>query len=217
MLGHSFPTRRSSDLVQEQFRIAAGEPLRFKQSDIVFRGHAVECRINAEIPEQGFRPNAGLIQTWAPPIGPNIRLDTHCYPGYTVPVFYDSMLAKLIVHAPNRELAVARMHRALLELTIDGVETSRGFHLRVMEHPEFQRGDISIQWLEQNLAELTGAKPTPEALQVAAIAAALVADAERSTPRATQGNATASNAGVVAATSHNDAWRRSALREGLRH
>jgi acetyl-CoA carboxylase biotin carboxylase subunit len=141
------------DLVQEQFRIAAGEPLRFKQSDIVFRGHAVECRINAEIPEQGFRPNAGLIQTWSPPVGPNIRLDTHCYPGYTVPVFYDSMLAKLIVYGSTRTEAIERMRRALELFAVRGVSTTLPFLHFMMGRTEFRNGQVSTHLIEDVMAD----------------------------------------------------------------
>jgi acetyl-CoA carboxylase biotin carboxylase subunit len=136
------------DLVQEQFRIAAGEPLRFKQSDIVFRGHAVECRINAEIPEAGFRPNAGLIQTWAPPMGPNIRLDTHCYPGYSVPVSYESMLAKLIVYGSTRTEAIERMRRALDLFAIRGIGTTIPFLHFMMGRAEFVGGKVSTHLID---------------------------------------------------------------------
>jgi acetyl-CoA carboxylase biotin carboxylase subunit len=149
------------DLVQEQFRIAAGEPLRFKQSDIVFRGHAVECRINAEIPEQGFRPNAGLIQTWAPPIGPNIRLDTHCYPGYVVPVFYDSMLAKLIVYGSTRAEAVARMRRALELFAIDGIGTTIPFLHFMMGRKEFASGKVSTHLIDDVMPEFLSSRAAP--------------------------------------------------------
>jgi acetyl-CoA carboxylase, biotin carboxylase subunit len=136
------------DLVQEQFRIAAGEPLRFKQSDIACRGHVIECRINAEIPEQGFRPNAGLIQTWAPPAGPNIRLDTHCYPGYIVPVFYDSMLAKLIVYGSTRGEAIERMRRALELFSITGIGTTLPFLHFMMGRAEFISGKVSTHLID---------------------------------------------------------------------
>jgi acetyl-CoA carboxylase biotin carboxylase subunit len=136
------------DLVQEQFRIASGVPLRFKQSDIVFRGHAVECRINAEIPEQGFRPNAGLIETWAPPVAPNVRLDTHCYPGYTVPIFYDSMLAKLIVYGSSRTEAIERMRRALDLFAIRGVDTTIPFLHFIMGRTEFMDGKVSTHLID---------------------------------------------------------------------
>jgi acetyl-CoA carboxylase biotin carboxylase subunit len=203
------------DLVQWQIRIASGEKLPFEQKTFVPRGWAIECRITSEDPSNGFLPSTGRIEYLHLPTGPGVRWDGGIESGSEVTLFYDPMLAKLIVHAPNRELAVARMHRALLELTIDGVETSRGFHLRVMEHPDFQKGDITIQWLEQKLPELTGAKPTPEAIKVAAIAAALVADAERATPSAANGSATKGATATVAG--HNDAWRTAAIREGLRH
>ncbi|MGV3708265.1 MAG: acetyl-CoA carboxylase biotin carboxylase subunit [Gemmatimonas sp.] len=203
------------DLVQWQIRIASGEKLPFEQKTFVPRGWAIECRITSEDPANGFLPSTGRIEYLHLPTGPGVRWDGGIESGSEVTLFYDPMLAKLIVHAPNRELAVARMHRALLELTIDGVETSRGFHLRVMEHPDFQKGDITIQWLEQKLPELTGAKPTPEAIKVAAIAAALVADAERATPRAASGGA--SKGATATFTGHNDAWRTAAIREGLRH
>jgi len=207
------------DLVQWQIRIASGEKLPFEQKTFVPRGWAMECRITSEDPANGFLPSTGRIEYLHLPTGPGVRWDGGIEQGSEVTLHYDPMLAKLIVHAPNRELAVARMHRALLELTIDGVETSRGFHLRVMEHPEFQRGDISIQWLEQHLPELTGAKPTAAALKVAAIAAALVADAERSTPRGIQSNGVGNGQATVATptSARHDAWRTAALREGLRY
>ena len=209
------------DLVQWQIRIASGEKLPFEQKTFVPRGWAMECRITSEDPTNGFLPSTGRIEYLHLPTGPGVRWDGGIEQGSEVTLHYDPMLAKLIVHAPNRELAVARMHRALLELTIDGVETSRGFHLRVMEHPEFQRGDISIQWLEQKLPELTGAKPTADALKVAAIAAALVADAERSTPRQVQGptrNERRYFAPALDVSSHNNAWHdRPPSVHGLRH
>lgn len=204
------------DLVQWQIRIASGEKLPFEQKSFVPRGWAMECRITSEDPANGFLPSTGRIDYLHLPTGPGVRWDGGIEQGSEVSLHYDPMLAKLIVHAPNRELAIARMHRALLELTIDGVETSRGFHLRVMEHPEFQSGDISIQWLEQKLPELTGAKPLPEAVKTAAIVAALVADAERSAPRAVESTATGS-AAVATAPDHNSGWRNAALREGLRN
>ncbi|MEO7996536.1 MAG: acetyl-CoA carboxylase biotin carboxylase subunit [Gemmatimonadaceae bacterium] len=202
------------DLVQWQIRIASGEKLPFEQKSFVPRGWAMECRITSEDPANGFLPSTGRIEYLHLPTGPGVRWDGGIEQGSEVTLHYDPMLAKLIVHAPTRALAIARMHRALLELTIDGVETSRGFHLRVMEHPEFQRGDISIQWLEQKLPELTGAKPLPEAVRTAAIVAALVADAERSAPRAV--NATAEVASAGGRADSMNSWRAAALREGLR-
>jgi acetyl-CoA carboxylase biotin carboxylase subunit len=147
------------DLVQEQFRIAAGEELRFKQSDIVIRGHAIECRINAEIPEQGFRPNAGTIRVWSPPEGPNIRLDTHCYAGYDVPMYYDSMLAKLIVYGTTRGEAIERMRRSLELFQIEGIGTTVPFLHFMMERPEFAQGAVSTHLIDEVMPEfLAGRK-----------------------------------------------------------
>ncbi|MDQ6613170.1 MAG: acetyl-CoA carboxylase biotin carboxylase subunit, partial [Gemmatimonadota bacterium] len=181
------------------------------------RGWAMECRITSEDPSNGFLPSTGRIDYLHLPTGPGVRWDGGIEAGSEIGLHYDPMLAKLIVHAPDRALAIARMHRALLELTIDGVETSRGFHLRVMEHPEFQRGDISIQWLEQTLPALTAAKPSPEATRVAAIAAALVADAERNSPRSMASGASSNGMSAPAAADlGNDAWRAAARQEAIR-
>jgi acetyl-CoA carboxylase biotin carboxylase subunit len=136
------------DLVQEQFRIADGQPLRVSQSDIVFRGHSIECRINAEIPEEGFRPNAGLIEQWIPPAGPNIRVDTHCYPGYRVPIFYDSMLAKLIVYGSTRAEAVQRMRRSLERFVVTGIGTTIPFLRFMMQREEFASGSVTTHLID---------------------------------------------------------------------
>ncbi|HWL05054.1 MAG TPA: acetyl-CoA carboxylase biotin carboxylase subunit [Xanthobacteraceae bacterium] len=141
------------DLVQEQFRIADGQELRFAQSDVVFRGHAIECRINAEVPEEGFRPNAGLIETWDPPVGPNIRLDTHCYAGYQVPIFYDSMLAKLIVYGSTREEAIQRMQRSLERFTVRGVRTTIPFLRFMMQNEDFRRGAVTTHLIDDALPQ----------------------------------------------------------------
>jgi acetyl-CoA carboxylase, biotin carboxylase subunit len=145
------------DLVQEQFRIAAGERLRFAQSDIIFRGHAIECRINAEVPSEGFRPSPGLITQWHPPEGPNIRLDTHCYAGYLVPIFYDSMLCKLIVYGSARDEAIQRMRRALAQFSIVGVGTTLQFLHFAMSHPDFIAGKVNTQLVEKMIAKLAEA------------------------------------------------------------
>jgi len=167
------------DIVQWQLRVASGERLPFVQSEIAPRGWAIECRITSEDPANGFLPSTGRISYLRIPAGPGVRWDGGIETGSVVGLFYDPMLAKLIVWAETREAAIARMHRALLELTIDGVESSRDFHLRVMEDGEFQRGEIEIQWLERRLPSLVGVAPPPEGARVAAIAAALIADAER--------------------------------------
>jgi acetyl-CoA carboxylase biotin carboxylase subunit len=202
------------DLVQWQIRIAAGERLPFTEP-LVPRGWAIECRITSEDPANGFLPSTGRIEYLHLPSGPGVRWDGGIEAGSEVSLFYDPMLAKLIVHAPTREQAIARMHRALLELTIDGIETSREFHLRVLEHPDFRSGNISIQWLEQHLAEIATPTAPDDAVQAAAVAAALVAHRDRGTPTiaaAAAGHAPASPAADVGA----DAWRRAARLGALR-
>jgi len=140
------------DLVCEQLRIAAGQKLTIKQSDIVLRGHAIECRINAEDPDT-FMPHPGLIQHFHPPGGPGVRVDTHIYEGYRVPPNYDSMIAKLIVHGPDRETAIARMRVALSEMVIDGIKTNIPLQQRIMRDQGFQAGGQNIHYLEKRLAE----------------------------------------------------------------
>src|SRR5690606_11757765 len=138
------------DLIRAQIQVAAGEKLPFKQEDIRFDGHSIECRINAEDPWNDFRPSPGTLQTFHLPGGPGVRVDTHCYSGYNVPPNYDSMIAKLIVHAPTRQEAIARMLRALDEFVIEGVETKIPLHQRILKHPRFVQGDFSTKFLEEN-------------------------------------------------------------------
>ena len=142
------------DLVQEQFRVARGESLRFSQSDVTFRGHAIECRINAELPAEGFRPSPGRLVEWRPPEGPNIRLDTHCYAGYTVPLYYDSMLAKLIVYGSDRTEALERMRRALEQFSVSGIGTTLTFLHFVMGHPDFVAGKVNTNLVEQLIEQM---------------------------------------------------------------
>src|SRR5688500_7947938 len=167
------------DLVQWQLRVAAGERLPFKQDDIRPRGWSIECRITSEDTANGFLPSTGRIEYLHVPTGPGVRWDGGIETGSEVGLHYDPLLAKLIVSADTRELAIERMHRALLELVIDGVETSRDFHLRLMEDGEFRRGEIEIQWLERRLESLISVRPPPEAAKIAAIAAALLAERDR--------------------------------------
>jgi acetyl-CoA carboxylase biotin carboxylase subunit len=171
------------DLVQWQLRIAAGERLPFAQADLTPRGWAIECRITSEDPANGFLPSTGRVQYLHVPAGPGVRWDGGIETGSEITLHYDPMLAKLIVWAPDRAQAIARMHRALLELTIEGVDTSRDFHLRVMEDAEFQAGAIEIQWLERRLAELTQVTPSRDSTVRAAIAAVLLAERDRGTRR----------------------------------
>ena len=139
------------DIVREQLRIAAGEPLGYRQSDIVLRGHAIECRINAESPED-FRPSPGRISDYHAPGGLGVRVDSALYQGYQVPPFYDSLVAKLIVYGADREECVMRLRRALAEYVVGGIETTIPLHQRLVDEPDFRRGDYDIHWLERFLA-----------------------------------------------------------------
>jgi acetyl-CoA carboxylase, biotin carboxylase subunit len=199
------------DLVQWQLRIAAGEPLPFAQADLTPRGWAIECRITSEDPSNGFLPSTGRVHFLHVPGGPGVRWDSGIEAGSEISLHYDPMLAKLVVWAPTRSAAIERMHRALLELTIEGVDTSRDFHLRMMENPDFRAGRIEIQWLERHLAELTSTTPPREGVLRAAIAAALLAERDRSAPRRAPA-ADSANAAVA----EGDAWRRAARLDGLR-
>ena len=145
----------SSDLIQEQIRVAAGEPLSVSQDDVKLRGHSIECRINAEDPEKDFAPAAGKLDTYVPPGGPGVRVDSHCYPGWTIAPYYDSLIAKLIVWAPDRLSAIERMQRALSEFRIEGrgVKTTIPFHQRVLADEQFRSGDVSTDFLEHFLAK----------------------------------------------------------------
>jgi acetyl-CoA carboxylase biotin carboxylase subunit len=140
------------DLVREQIRIAAGEPLGYAQKDIKFYGHAIECRVNAEDPET-FMPTPGRVQAFHAPGGLGVRVDSALYAGYVVPPFYDSMVAKLIVHAPTRPEAIARLRRALDEFAVLGIKTTLPLHQRIVDDPQFQAGDYTIHWLEKFVAE----------------------------------------------------------------
>jgi acetyl-CoA carboxylase biotin carboxylase subunit len=170
------------DLVQWQLRIAAGEKLPFHQDEIEPRGWAMECRITSESPASGFLPATGRISYLRLPGGPGVRWDGGIGIGSEVTLHYDPLLGKLIVWAPTRAEAVDRMHRALLELTIEGVDTSRDFHLRVMEDDEFRRGAIDIQWLERRLPSLLSLGPPDAGVRAAAIAAVLLAERDRTSP-----------------------------------
>jgi len=138
----------NTDLVQLQLRVAAGEPLDMKQEDIVLHGHAIECRVNAEDP-QTFMPSPGAVTGYVTPGGFGTRVDSACYDGYYVLPFYDSMIAKLIVFGRNREMAIARMNRALDEFVVDGIKTTIPLHKRILEHHAFIEGDISTEFIER--------------------------------------------------------------------
>jgi acetyl-CoA carboxylase biotin carboxylase subunit len=166
------------DLVQWQLRIASGEPLGVAQDDVRWSGHAIECRITSEDPAHGFLPSSGRIELLSVPGGPGVRWDGGIQAGDEVSLYYDPMLAKLIVHGPSREAAVARMLRALDELRIVGIETSAPFHRRVLRERDFRAGDIDIRYLEAH-PELLAREPDPGVLRAAALAAALLAEEEK--------------------------------------
>ncbi|MBC7842320.1 MAG: acetyl-CoA carboxylase biotin carboxylase subunit [Gemmatimonadaceae bacterium] len=196
------------DLVQWQIRIAGGERLPFVQELIVPRGWAIECRITSEDFQNGFLPSTGRITSLHIPSGPGVRWDGGIEVGSDVGLFYDPMLAKLIVYAGTRDAAIDRMHRALLELQIEGVETSREFHLRMMEDAEFRSGDITIQWLEAKLPALSAILPSANDLRAAVIAAALMAERDRNAVRAARPDVSTPDGAT--------AWHRAARVEGLR-
>lgn len=137
------------DLVREQIRVAAGEPLSFAQEDVKFRGHAFECRINAEHPET-FIPSPGKITKYHPPGGLGVRIDSAIYEGYSVPPYYDSLIAKMIIRGTSREECLMRMHRALKECVIDGIHTNLDLHERILAETDFREGDFDIHWLEKD-------------------------------------------------------------------
>jgi acetyl-CoA carboxylase biotin carboxylase subunit len=139
----------SFDLVKEQIRVAAGEPISFQGDGRRLRGHAIECRINAEDPYRNFQPCPGLITAYHPPGGPGVRVDTHVYAGYTVPPYYDSLLAKVIVHGNDREEALTRMGQALDSFILEGVTTTIPFLARVIRHPDFAAGNVDTRFLER--------------------------------------------------------------------
>jgi acetyl-CoA carboxylase, biotin carboxylase subunit len=203
------------DLVQWQIRIAAGERIPFGDA-LEPRGWAIECRITSEDPAGGFLPSTGRIDYLSVPSGPGVRWDGGVETGSAVGLFYDPMLAKLIVWAASRDEAVERMRRALLELTVEGVETSREFHLRVLEDDEFRRGDIDIQWLERRLPSLLAARPSRAELETAAIAGALIARDDSRGRSANGGPASAKADGQVRGGQAQDEWAALARREGLR-
>ncbi|MEH7120553.1 acetyl-CoA carboxylase biotin carboxylase subunit [Neobacillus vireti] len=136
------------DLIKEQIRVASGEKLNVKQQDVTFTGWAIECRINAENPEKNFLPSAGKIKMYLPPGGLGVRIDSAAYPGYTIPPYYDSMIAKVIAYGNTREEAISRMKRALSEFVVEGIHTTIPFHLKLLEHEKFVEGDFNTKFME---------------------------------------------------------------------
>ncbi len=193
------------DLVREQLRIAAGEPMRVHAGWLSPRGWALECRITSEDPANGFLPSTGRIEYLRVPGGPGVRWDGGVDVGDEVTLHYDSLLAKLIVWAPDRAQAITRMRRALDELTVLGVATNQGFHRRLLADAAFQEGDLDIQFLERR-ADLSRPSPSPDDILRLAVAAALVEDHARRTRRPA----------VSADDAGNGVWLQRARREGLR-
>jgi len=154
-----------TDLVREQLRIASGLPLEINQSDVEIRGHSMECRINAEDPDNGFRPSPGQITSLHVPGGHGVRVDTHAYAKYVIPAFYDSMIAKLITHGKTRAEAIKRMQRALEEFVVEGVETTIGFHKKVFNDRVFQSGKFDTSYVEKFLSGEAD-KPEPDSKEV---------------------------------------------------
>jgi acetyl-CoA carboxylase biotin carboxylase subunit len=194
------------DLVQWQLRIAAGERLTIPSS-LEPRGWAIECRITSEDPSNDFLPSTGRISYLRLPSGPGVRWDGGIESGSDIGLHYDPLLGKLIAWGATRAQAIARMRRALGELRIVGVETSREFHLRLMDHDDFCRGDFDIQWLEKHSREIAASPPPPQDRGAAALAAALLAERDRVTR-------TVAPAQTVGAST--DPWRDAARRESLR-
>jgi len=151
------------DLIQEQLLIAGGERLRHSQDDIEFRGHVIECRINAEDPDQDFKPSPGLIELFVPPGGPGVRVDSHCYSGYTIPSYYDSMIGKLLVHRSTRREAIATMLRALEEFVIIGPHTTTSLHQQILSHSYFRSGEHDTGFVERYVSERAARMATCEA------------------------------------------------------
>jgi acetyl-CoA carboxylase, biotin carboxylase subunit len=137
------------DLIAEQLRVAQGERLTFNQEQVVLKGHSIECRINAEDPDYNFRPHPGRINGYLPPGGPGVRMDSHVYTDYEIPPYYDSLIGKLIVWGNDRETAIRRMRRALRECAITGLPTTIGFHQKVLENPDFLKGKVYTNFVEQ--------------------------------------------------------------------
>jgi acetyl/propionyl-CoA carboxylase alpha subunit len=206
------------DIVLEQFRIASGRPLRIKQSDAQLRGHAIECRIAAEDPFNNFVPSLGTIAALAEPGGPGVRVDSSIYRGGKVSIYYDPMIAKLIVWAPTRAHAILRMRRALEEYRIIGIQTNIPFHLAVLNSMDFQRGRVDTRFVEQFMeGDWSGRKrangKADELEEVAAMVGALVADRKKLAGGAVSAAAAGDGAATLADGSK---WRIAGRRQSMR-
>jgi acetyl-CoA carboxylase biotin carboxylase subunit len=189
------------DLVKEQLRVARGETLSLRQEELKPSGHAIECRIYAEDPARKFAPSPGVIRYLNLPQGPGVRNENGVYSGYTVPVFYDPMLSKLVCHAPTRAEAIERMRRALVEYRVDGIETTIPFFRLIMEHPDFRAGRFDTGFIDRVLPELSMEAKGGHA--DAAIAAAAIMAFEESQQ-------------VQLPEERESAWKRTGRVEGLR-
>jgi acetyl/propionyl-CoA carboxylase alpha subunit len=163
------------DIVKEQIRIAAGKPLQLKQEDIKLTGWAMECRINAEDPFNGFMPSTGIITQSLLPAGPGVRVDSGVYSGYEISPYYDALIAKLIVHETSREETIARMKRALEEYRVIGIRTNIPFHQHLLHNPDFLAGNFNTQFVQEDLPPLTTAQKDKTLTGIAALAATLAA------------------------------------------
>ncbi len=195
------------DIVREQLRVAQGQPLRVHAGALQPRGHAIECRITAEDPFNDFLPATGMIRYLQAPSGPGVRWDGGVETGNEVTLFYDPLLAKLIVWGDTRAAALQRMRRALRELVIVGIPSSQAFHLRVLADPDFQRGDVDVTYLERVGERLLAAELAPELTQPLAIAATLLAEEQRA--------AAAAPLPTAPPPAHPSAWTLAARREGV--
>ena len=195
------------DIVREQLRVAQGQPLRVHAGALQPRGHAIECRITAEDPFNDFLPATGMIRYLQAPSGPGVRWDGGVEAGNEVTLFYDPLLAKLIVWGDTRAAALQRMRRALRELVIVGIPSSQAFHLRVLADPDFQRGDVDVTYLERVGERLLAAELAPELTQPLAIAATLLAEEQRA--------AAAAPLPTAPPPAHPSAWTLAARREGV--
>jgi acetyl-CoA carboxylase biotin carboxylase subunit len=201
------------DLVHLQLRIAAGEKLPFRQEDVTLRGHAIECRIYAEDPENNFFPSPGKITKLLRPSGPGVREDSGVYEGWRVPLDYDPMLSKLVVYAPDRATAIARMKRALDEYFVGGIKTNLPLFRRILENPDFAAARIDTGFLDRLLASKGSSGSGDEGLvQIAAISAALFA----ATSGAKNGQNGSSKNGIEKRADASP-WKRTGRSEGVRH
>ncbi|MFI5088379.1 MAG: acetyl-CoA carboxylase biotin carboxylase subunit, partial [Terriglobales bacterium] len=208
------------DLVHLQIRIAAGEPLPFQQQDIVLRGHAIECRIYAEDPDNNYFPSPGRISLLEIPAGPGIRRDTGIYEGWTVPIDYDPLLAKLIGYGSDRDQAIHRLQRALYEYVVAGIKTNITLFQRILQDADFRAGKLDTGYLERLLSKPApppglddGLDRTAERERVAALAAGIFATLESAAPKSVNG-AAANDPGAQTKPS---AWKQAARIEALRN